>query len=68
MDYSIQSYTVKFDVGVTRASFNVSVHDDNLFEGNETFNLNINPSSLPSSITIGDHGQTTVTIVNDDGK
>ena len=68
MDYSFQSYNVKFDVGVTRVSFNVSVHDDNIFEGNETFNLNINPSSLPSSITIGDHGQTIVTIVNDDGK
>ena len=67
MDYNSGSYTVQFDAGVTRVSFNISINNDNIMEGNESFTLNINPS-LPSSVTIGDHNQTTVTILANDGK
>ena len=68
VDYNSGPYTVQFDVGVTQMLFNVTMKDDSSLEDNETFTLNINSSSLPSSITIGDHRQTTVTIRNDDGR
>ena len=68
VDYNSGSYTVQFNVGVTQMLFNVTLKDDSSLEDNETFALSINSSSLPSSITIGDHRQTTVTIRNDDGK
>ena len=67
MDYNSGPYTVQFNVGVTRVSFNVSINNDNILEGDETFNLNIDPSSLPISVIVGDPGQTTVTILTNDG-
>ena len=51
-----------------RVQFNVLINDDNIFEGNETFNLSINSSTLPNKIIVGSPGQTTVTIVDNDGK
>ena len=66
MDYNSGAFTVVFNAGVTRVPFNVSINEDNVLEGNETFNLNIDSSSLPSKVTIA-NGQTTVTIVDNDG-
>ena len=68
MDYNSGPYVVQFNVGVTRVPFSVTLKDDSSKEDNETFTLCINSSSLPNSINIGDHIQTTVTILNDDGK
>ena len=67
VDYNSGPYTVQFDAGVTRVPFNVVVIDDNILEDNETFNLNINANLLPNRVTIGDHGQTTMTILDNDG-
>ena len=67
-DYVAGPYTVKFNAEVTEVSFNVSIHDDNILEKTETFSLAINHSSLPNNVTVGDPGQATVTIVDDDGK
>ena len=68
MDYNSGPYAVHFNVGVTNVTFSVTLKDDSSKENNETFTLNINSSSLPNSINIGNHDQTTVTILNDDGK
>ena len=68
IDYNSGPYAVQFNAGDSRVSFNVSVNDDKILEGNETFNLTINAFSLPSSITVDNPGQTTVTIVDNDGK
>ena len=68
VDYNFGSYTFQFNVGVTSVPFNVSINNDNILEDDEMFNLHINTLSLLSSVTIGDHGQTTVTIVANDGK
>ena len=68
MDYISGPYTVTFTAGTIHASFNVSITDDNVFERNENFLLTIHPSSLPSNVTVGDPGQVTVTIVDNDGK
>ena len=37
-------------------------------EGDENFYLIIDPSSLPSGVSVSNPGQATVTIVDDDGK
>ena len=68
VDYNSGPYSGHFDVGVTRASFNVSINTDIIFEDNETFYLDINLPSLPRSVTVSDPGQTTVIIADDDGK
>ena len=53
---------------MTKVPFIVSITDDNTLESNENSILTINPSLLPSGVTIGDPGQATVTIVDNDGK
>ena len=60
-------YNVVFHAGMTNVSFNISIYDDNMLEGSESFILNINPTSLPGSVTVDDPGQATVMIVDDDG-
>ena len=67
VDYNSGSYTVQFNVGVTRVPFNISLNNDNIMEGNETFNLKINTQSLPNGVTVGS-SQTTVTILANDRK
>ena len=68
VDYNSGPYNVRFDAGVTSTSLNVSINNDNIMEGNESFTLNINPLSLSSGVTLADHTQTTVTILANDGK
>ena len=48
-------------------SFSISINNDNIFEENENFTLTIN-SSLPTGVMVGNPGQATVTIVNNDCK
>ena len=67
-DYNSGPYAVQFDVGVTRALFIVVINNDNVLENDETFNLNINTSSLPSGVTVGAPARTTVTIPANDGE
>ena len=62
MDYDSGPYTATFLAGQTTATFEVPITDDNTFEGNETFMLNIDSSSLPTGLTTGNPDQATVTI------
>ena len=66
-DYDSGPYSVTFNAEVTEVPFNVSIHDDNILEGNETFDLTINQSSLPNRVDVNDPAQATVIIVDDDG-
>ena len=68
VDYNSGPYTVQFNVGVTSASLNISINDDDTYEKNETFTLTINVSSLPKSISVGANNSITVTIAANDGK
>ena len=69
MDYTSGPYTVTFPAGQTTATFNVPINDDDIFEINENFILTINPSLLSTlTIAVGNFGQTTVTIVDNDRK
>ena len=68
MDYNSGPYNVQFDAGVTSASLNVLINDDNISESAETFNLSINETSLMQNISVGVNDSTTVTIAASDGK
>ena len=70
MDYVSGPYTVTFPAGMTSVPFDIAINDDMIFEGNEDFILTIDPASLPTdvSVTVGSPNQTTVTIVDNDGK
>ena len=68
MDYTSGPYTVTFPAGATTATFNVPITDDNISEGDENFMLTIDETSLPTDVTRGTPGESTVTIVNDDRK
>ena len=72
-DYDSGPYSVKFNAGMTEVTLNVSIVDDDILERNETFrnetfNLTVNVSSLPNKVSVGDHGQATVTIMDNDSK
>ena len=68
-DYNSEPIVVQFDTGETNVSFSVSIDEDDILEGNEMFDLTIDPSSLTNNkITVGDPGQVTVTIVDNDGE
>ena len=51
---------------MTVVPFDVEIFDDNILEATENFTLTINRSSLPTGVTVGDPGQATVNIVDDD--
>lgn len=65
-DYNPGPYTVTFIAGMTRASFNITINDDNVVEGNESFTLSIDSFSPIGSATVGSPFQATVTIYDDD--
>lgn len=60
---------VHFPINATNATFDVSLTDDTVFEGDENFTLTIDPSSkLPLKVVIGVTNEVTVTIEDDDSK
>ena len=67
-DYGAGPYSVTFPAGSTRALLNISIIDDDIAESIENFTLFIDPSSLPSNVTMGDYNQTTITILDNDCK
>ena len=67
MDYTSGPYSVTFPAGVMSVPLSISINDDNILEDNENFTLTIN-SSLPTGVMVGNPGQATVTIVDNDGK
>ena len=67
-DYFSGPYFIVFPAGMTQAVFNILLTDDDILEGTETFNLNINSSSLPNNVTIGELGEAAVTILDNDGE
>ena len=68
VDYNSGPYYLTFSAGVTSASFNVIINNDNVLEDNEEFNLIINAHSLPNNIITAGHHRARVIIRNDDGK
>ena len=68
MDYTPGPYNVTFIAGMISVQVFIPIFEDITIEIDESFNLTIDASSLPSSVTVGDPDQATVTIVEDSGK
>jgi len=68
VDYNSGLYTVTIPAGMTSATFDVPITDDDIYEGNENFMLTIDESTLPLNVRRGDPGEAMVTIVDDDRK
>ena len=49
-------------------SFDVPINDDSVLETNETFHLDIIPSSLPSRVSQSDPSQADISIIDDESK
>ena len=67
-DYSDELFIVELPAGEFRITFNISISDDDVLENVEEFNLTINSTSLPDRIFDGGIQQTTIFIIDDDGK
>ena len=68
-DFNCTSCAVNFPINATSATLNITLIDDTVYEGNESFTVTIDPSSkLPPNVTVGVTNEATVTIVDDDGK
>ena len=68
VDYASGPYSVTFPAGVTSASFDVPINDDNILEGNEIFKFTIDLSSLLGDVTASNPLQAAVTVADDDCK
>ena len=68
VDYKSGPYSVTFPAGQINATFNVSIMDDDISEGNEYFNLSIDLSSLPIEVNTSNPAEVLVTIVDDESK
>ena len=69
MDYHSGPYNVTFSPGQSNATIKISIEDDNILEvDNENFMVTVNNYSSSLPITIGDPGNVTVTIVDNDSK
>ena len=62
-DYTATSGDLTFLPGDTSKTFTVSITDDSVYEGNETFNVDL---SAPSGATLGSPASAAVTIVEND--
>jgi len=67
-DYNSEPYTVTIPAGdnMRDFTFSVTIIDDDIREMSETFNLIIDPSSLPNGVTSSNNA--TVTILDHDGE
>ena len=63
-DYSPGRYTTTFLAGMTETSFTIAISNDNVYEGNETFDVDIIRSHLPDHVTLGNIHRATLTIVD----
>ena len=68
-DYTSINKTLTFSNTVTIHNISIATTDDNLFEGNELFQLFLSqPRPSSNGVTLTDTIVTNVTILDDDGK
>ena len=67
-NYIDESYHVRIPAGETNMSFNITITDDNIIDGDKIFHLDIYEDSLAGYVHIGSINSTTVTIVDNESK
>jgi len=68
VDYGSGPYSVAFPAGATTMSFDVPIINNNICDGDRTFDLDIDQSSLPSLVTVVNPSQAGVNIIDDESK
>ena len=68
MDYGSGPYVITIPAGMAMVPFNISITDDNIYEGDENFMITIDPSTLPDDVSVGNPGEATVTIPDDNSE
>ena len=72
MDYGEENdkrqYEVIFPAGTDCSSFNISINDDKLSEGDEVFTVRIMEESLPFGIKLGNNTTQDVKIIDNDSE
>ena len=68
VDYDSGPYNVTFTAGMTMASYNIPINDDDIRENDEDFTVTIRSGTLPNRVTRVGPGQSIITIVDDDGE
>ena len=68
IDYKSGPYFVIFSNGSTIALFDVPITNDDVLDVDEEFVLTIDQSSLPDNVMATDPTNSTVTIVDNEGK
>ena len=66
-DYESGPFNITIPAGESLVPFNISIIDDDVFEGNESFCITVDRSSLPSRIIVSAVCLSIATIVDDDG-
>ena len=66
--YEDRSFNVTFSSGMINVTHDFSISIDGLLKVNDTLKFIIDQLSLPSKVTIGDHGNATVIILDNDSK
>ena len=67
-DYEPGPFNVTIPAGEISVPFNISITDDNVFEGNRSFNLIIHSKPLLHRLSLQPDCMLIVTIVDDDGE
>ena len=68
IDYDSGPFNLIIPARSTSFPFNIEIIDDNILEDFEAFNLTVNSLSLPASVSVTNPDQTTVVIIDNDGK
>ena len=68
IDYVSGPYPVSFPAGQITAVLSIPTINDSKLEGNENFVVSINIVSLPDRVFVTNPDESTVIIVDDDGK
>ena len=68
VDYASGPYPVSFPAGQITAMLSIPIINDSKLEGNEDFVVSINTFSLPNRVFTTTPDESTVIIVDDDGK
>ena len=66
-DYAPEQFNVAIAAGETNVPLSIVIIDDDIFEGNESFNISVDLSSLPDRVLVQPHCVLMVTIVDNDG-
>ena len=68
VDYEAGPFNFTITAGETFVPFNISIYNDNVFQGNKSFSLNIHSPSLSQRFSVQSDCILTVVIVDDDSK